>query len=64
MLLQVAEYIVTVCGNTFIQSDVAHMVALNCHIYLLTSTALIINEHVTCVVCICSFLLQVTTSGV
>ena len=42
MLLQVAEYIVTVCGNTFIQSDVAHMVALNCHIYLLTSTALII----------------------
>ena len=64
MLLQVAGYIVTMCGNTFIQSDVAHMVALNYHIYLLTSTALIINEHVACVVCICLFLLYLTTCGV
>ena len=62
MLVQVAGYGVSV----FVQSDVAYILALNCHIYVLISIVLIINEHLTCIVCICLclFLYNFTTCGV
>ena len=57
MLVQVARYGVSV----FVQSGVAYILALNCHIYVLISTVLIIKEHLTCMVCICLFLHNFTT---